>query len=283
MLLPLPASFPTVRLVATDVDGTLTQLDKFTPALFLALNQLAEAGIPVIITTGRSAGWVQGLAEYLPVVGAIAENGAIFYKGHHTELLVPIPDLLAHRQALAKTFASLQAAFPHLQESSDNRFRLTDWTFGVQGLSVEDLGELRDRVEAEGWGFTYSTVQCHIRLAQQDKANGLEQVLRRFFPELTTAEIVTIGDSPNDESMFNGDRFPLSVGVANIRRYVDQMRYQPRFVTEMEAGEGFCELVRSILATPTIAPNASKSDSNLNAASPHPPKNPASPPAALDN
>jgi HAD superfamily hydrolase (TIGR01484 family) len=247
MLLPLPTPFPPVRLVATDVDGTLTQHHKFTSALLVALNQLADAGIPVIITTGRSAGWVQGLAEYLPVVGAIAENGALFYKGDRTELLVPIPDLITHRQALAKTFASLQTAFPHLEESSDNRFRLTDWTFDVQGLSVEDLGELRDRVQDQGWGFTYSTVQCHIRLAQQDKANGLEQVLQRFFPDLTTEEIVTIGDSPNDESMFNGDRFPLSVGVANIRRYVDQIRYQPRFVTEAAEGEGFCELVRSIL------------------------------------
>jgi HAD superfamily hydrolase (TIGR01484 family) len=247
MLHPLPTPFPPVRLIATDVDGTLTQNHRFTPALFVALNQLADARIPVIITTGRSAGWVQGLAEYLPVVGAIAENGALFYKGDRVELLVPIPDLIAHRQALAKTFASLQTAFPHLEESSDNRFRLTDWTFDVQGLSVEDLGELRDRVQDQGWGFTYSTVQCHIRLAQQDKANGLEQVLQRFFPELTTEEIVTIGDSPNDESLFNGDRFPLSVGVANIRRYVDQIRYQPRFVTEAAEGEGFCELVRSIL------------------------------------
>jgi HAD superfamily hydrolase (TIGR01484 family) len=249
MLLPLPTLFPPVRLIATDVDGTLTQHHKFTPALLTALNQLAAIELPVIITTGRSAGWVQGLAEYLPVVGAIAENGAIFYKGLHAELLVPITDVIAHRQALAKTFASLQTVFPHLEESSDNRFRMTDWTFDVQGLSVADLAELRDRVQDQGWGFTYSTVQCHIRLAQQDKANGLEQVLQRFFPELTTEEVVTIGDSPNDESMFNGDRFPLSVGVANIRNYVDQIRHHPRFVTQASEGEGFCEFARSILAS----------------------------------
>jgi len=247
MLFPLPATFPKVRLIATDVDGTLTQNGKFTPALLIALNDLAAAGIPVLLTTGRSAGWVNGLAEYLPVVGAIAENGAIFYKGQHSELLVPIADVATHRQALAQTFASLQAAFPQIQESSDNRFRMTDWTFDVKGLSLADLKELSDRAQSQGWGFTYSTVQCHIRLVQQDKANGLEQVLQRYFPELTPEEIVTIGDSPNDESLFNGDRFPISVGVANIRHYVDQLKYKPRFVTQAAEAEGFCELAQLIL------------------------------------
>ena len=250
MLLPLPTTFPKVRLVATDVDGTLTQNGKFTPALLIALNDLAAAGIPVLLVTGRSAGWVNGLAEYLPVVGAIAENGAIFYKGQYGELLVPIPDVSVHRQAIAKTFASLQAAFPQIHESSDNRFRMTDWTFDVKGLSVEDLKELSDRAQAQGWGFTYSTVQCHIRLMQQDKAHGLEQVLQRYFPELSKEDVVTIGDSPNDESLFNGDRFPISVGVANIRHYVDQIQYKPRFVTQSAEAEGFCELARLMIEQP---------------------------------
>lgn len=247
MLLPLPPTFPKVRLIATDVDGTLTQNGKFTPALLIALNDLAAAGISVLLTTGRSAGWVNGLAEYLPVVGAIAENGAIFYKGQQGELLVPISDVIAHRQALAKTFTSLQAAFPQIHESSDNRFRVTDWTFDVAGLSVADLKELSDRAEDQGWGFTYSNVQCHIRLMQQDKATGLEQVLQRYFPELSKEDLVTIGDSPNDESLFNGDRFPVSVGVANIRHYVDQIQYKPKFMTEAAEAEGFCELANLII------------------------------------
>ncbi|NJR40452.1 MAG: HAD family phosphatase [Leptolyngbyaceae cyanobacterium CSU_1_4] len=250
MLLPLPLTFPKVRLIATDVDGTLTQNGKFSPALLLALDALAAAGIPVLLTTGRSAGWVNGLAEYLPVVGAIAENGALFYKGHHSDLLVPIPDIVAHRQALAKVFARLQAAFPQIHESSDNRFRITDWTFDVKGLSVEDLQELSDRAHDQGWGFTYSTVQCHIRLMQQDKAHGLEQVLQRYFPEWSKEDVVTIGDSPNDESLFNGDRFPVSVGVANIRHYVDQIQYKPKFVTEAAEAEGFCELAQLLLKSP---------------------------------
>jgi HAD superfamily hydrolase (TIGR01484 family) len=249
MLKPLdPAVLKSLRLVATDVDGTLTHNGKFTRDLLIALTDLATAGLPVVLVTGRSAGWVNGLAEYLPVVGAIAENGGLFYQGMKAEFLSPIPDLLTHRQTLAAVFADLQQRFPQICESTDNRFRLTDWTFDVAGLTVDDLRQMGDRCQALGWGFTYSTVQCHIRPMPQDKAMGLEQVLQRFFPDISKEQVMTIGDSPNDESMLNGDRFPISVGVANIRHYLDQMLYQPQYVTESAEVDGFCEVVRSILA-----------------------------------
>ena len=54
------------------MDGTLTQSGKFTPALLQALTDLTAADIKVIVTTGRSAGWVSGLAAYLSVDGALA-------------------------------------------------------------------------------------------------------------------------------------------------------------------------------------------------------------------
>ncbi len=42
-----------IRLIATDIDGTLTQNGKFTPDLFQALFALKQAKIPVILITGR--------------------------------------------------------------------------------------------------------------------------------------------------------------------------------------------------------------------------------------
>ena len=58
-----------IRLIATDMDGTLTQGEKFDAKLLQVLTQLSAAGIDVLISTGRSAGWVQAIATYLPVVG----------------------------------------------------------------------------------------------------------------------------------------------------------------------------------------------------------------------
>ncbi|KKD36320.1 MAG: HAD family hydrolase [Limnoraphis robusta] len=233
-----------IRLIASDVDGTLTQQGKFTPKLISAIETLTQAGIELILITGRSAGWVQALNNYLPVSGAIAENGGLFYssKNDSPELLVSLSEISQHRQQLAEVFNSLKSQFPHLKESTDNRFRLTDWTFDVEGLSSSQLQILAEICHEKDWGFTYSTVQCHIKLKSQDKATGLLKVLSQYFPKLSTENILTVGDSPNDESLFNPDKFPHSVGVANILHYTEYLNYKPAYVTTTEEVNGFCEL-----------------------------------------
>lgn len=248
-----PEFFKNVRLIATDMDGTLTQNGKFTSALLQSLVDLATAGVPVVIVTGRSAGWVNGLVSYLPVAGAIAENGGLFYRGHALgeeavpEMLVEVADEQVHRRQLEHMFAALRLDFPQLQESVDNAFRVTDWTFDVQGLTPADLQTLGDRCQQQGWDFTYSTVQCHIRLLQQDKAIGLRQVLRQYFPAYHPEQVLTVGDSPNDESLFNPNYFPYSVGVANIQTYLERLTHRPTYLTHAKEAAGFCELATCLL------------------------------------
>lgn len=239
-----------LRLIATDMDGTLTQQGKFTANLLQALEDLSAAEIPVLIFTGRSAGWVSGLASYLPIAGAIAENGGFFYFGDNTQpvALTPIPNLVEHRQQLANVYQYLKSEFPLIQESTDNRFRLTDWTFENRHLSLHQLQRLESMCAASGWGFTYSSVQCHIKPISQDKAVGLMQVLRDFFPHYQPKQVLTVGDSPNDASLFNPELFPLSVGVANVLDYADQLRYKPTYVTTTPEGEGFCELAQYLIS-----------------------------------
>ncbi len=241
--------FEKISLVATDMDGTLTRKGKFTTTLLQALEHLAGRGIKVLILTGRSAGWVSGLASYLPIVGAVAENGGLFYPANSEDVfkLTSINDYNEHRQALATAFSKLQTQFPRIQESSDNRFRLTDWTFDVADLTTQELTTLDNLCQDMGWGFTYSSVQCHIKPLGQEKAKALLQVLKQFFPEYQTEQVVTVGDSPNDESLFNKDYFPVSVGVANVLEYSQQLKYQPAYVTSAYEGEGFCELADLLL------------------------------------
>jgi len=238
-----------IRLVATDMDGTITQQGKFTPALMQALEELATAGVEVLIVTGRSAGWVSGLATYLPVAGAIAENGGVFYSAQNQApiALISIPQITTHRQQLTQVFQQLQTEFPQIRESADNSFRITDWTFDVQGLKLGEIKRLAELCQQMNWGFTYSNVQCHIKLLAQDKAAGLLQVLSRYFHQLTPEKVLTVGDSPNDESLFNQRFFPISVGVANVLEYVDQLRHHPKYVTTNAEGEGFYELVQHLL------------------------------------
>jgi HAD superfamily hydrolase (TIGR01484 family) len=237
-----------IRLVATDMDGTLTVAEKFTPELFQTLAQLQQAAIDVVIVTGRSAGWVSAVNHYFPVFGVIGENGGLFYHGEQMEFLIEIGDRATHRHRLAAMFQQLQQQFPAIREASDNDFRLTDWTFDVAGLSVADLTTMARSCAAAGWGFTYSTVQCHIKPLQQEKAHGLQHILQQYFPQLSPQQVVTVGDSPNDVSLFNPALFPHSVGVANVRRYTDHLAYRPCYVTELAEGKGFCELSDLIIA-----------------------------------
>jgi hypothetical protein len=250
--------FKKLRLIATDMDGTLTQRGKFTASLLQAFEDLRAADIPVLIVTGRSAGWVSGLVTYLPVVGAMcanaprfanAENGGLFYPADSAKAvaLTPIPDFVEHRQQLEVAYQRLKSEFPHIQESTDNRFRLTDWTFDNRDLTLTQLERLDTLCSSMGWGFTYSSVQCHIKPASQDKARGLMQVLQDYFPQYAPQQVVTVGDSPNDASLFNPQLFSLSVGVANVLDYASELIYQPAYVTTAVEGEGFCELAQYLI------------------------------------
>ncbi len=233
-----------IELIASDMDGTLTLEGEFSAEFISTLEQLQSVELPLLIVTGRSAGWVQGLAQYLPVAGAIAENGGLcfFPPNYEAKLLVDLPDISAHRQALADCFQQLKTEWPQLVESSDNRFRLTDWTFDVAGLGQGEIEAIAQRCNDQGWDFTYSTVQCHIRPQGQDKGIALQRLMAEQYPELSNHQVVTVGDSPNDASLFDPELFPISCGVANLRHYSDQLPYCPAYITEEAEFPGFQEL-----------------------------------------
>ena len=54
-----------------------------------------------------------------------------------------------------------------------------------------------------------------------------------------------MGDSTNDQAMFG--HFPLSVGVANLRQFADQLQTWPAYLTEGERGQGFAEVTNRLL------------------------------------
>ncbi|WP_299485990.1 HAD family hydrolase [Acaryochloris sp. IP29b_bin.137] len=240
-----------IKLIATDMDGTLTVEGKFPPALGQALWDLQSAGYTVVIVTGRSAGWVSGLAHYLPIQGAIAENGGLFFHQPDTpgKVLSDIPGLKDHRTHLAKTFRQLQTQFPHLRTTADNAFRITDWTFDNPGFDPVDLEKMAQLCATEGFDFTYSTVQCHIKPQGQNKQAGLLTVLTHHLPEqYDLSQVLTIGDSPNDQDLFDPQVFSLSIGVANLSHYLGHISHHPQAMTQAAEGLGFLEITQRLLS-----------------------------------
>jgi HAD superfamily hydrolase (TIGR01484 family) len=240
---------PRPGLIATDMDGTLTRQEKFSADLIQALAQLQRVGWTVLVVTGRSAGWVQGLAHYLPMAGAMAENGGVYFPGtSRPEYLTDILDLSRHRHTLGQGFQHLQQQWPNLQPADDNPFRLTDWTFSTEGLTPTDFTRMAAICHDLDLGFTYSTVQCHLFPLGQSKAAGLQRVLKRHFPQFSPQQVITIGDSPNDVSLFDAALFPHSVGVANVKHYWPHLAHHPRCITHRPEVDGFLELTQALLA-----------------------------------
>jgi len=53
------------------------------------------------------------------------------------------------------------------------------------------------------------------------------------------------GDSPNDEPMFGA--FSQTFAVANVVRFLAEMRHHPAWVSRQEGGAGFAEVVDALL------------------------------------
>jgi Cof subfamily protein (haloacid dehalogenase superfamily) len=108
---PTAAPHRPVRLIATDLDGTLLRDDKtVSDRTIAALADAEAAGIEVFFVTGRPARWMDAVAEHTARHGiAICANGAAVYDLHRDRLLVAYP--LDARDALA-VVAALREAVP---------------------------------------------------------------------------------------------------------------------------------------------------------------------------
>ncbi|HYX91159.1 MAG TPA: HAD hydrolase family protein, partial [Myxococcaceae bacterium] len=81
---PLPAplasaDFSRVQAVFADVDGTLTTDALLESSTLRALELLREAGIRVVLVSGRAAGWGDCWVRMLPVEGVVVENGGLYF------------------------------------------------------------------------------------------------------------------------------------------------------------------------------------------------------------
>jgi hypothetical protein len=64
-------------------------------------------------------------------------------------------------------------------------------------------------------------------------------------PEAARAQVLFVGDSPNDAPMFA--HFGHTVGVANVRDFAGRLAAEPAWVTEARGGAGFAELAAALL------------------------------------
>src|SRR6478672_10280315 len=68
-----------VRALFSDVDGTMTTGERIEAETYAALERLGEAGNPVVMVTGRPAGFGHAFMKMTPVLACVAENGGVTF------------------------------------------------------------------------------------------------------------------------------------------------------------------------------------------------------------
>lgn len=246
----------TLRGVFCDIDDTLTLHGRLVPEAFLALERLRAAGLRVVPITGRPGGWVDHIARMWPVDGVVGENGGLwfYYKDGrlHRRFLQDHDSRRRNRARLDSIAAEILAAVPGAALASDQPYReldlAIDFCEDVPPLPDSEIDRIVAAFSEHGARCKVSSIHVNGWFGDFDKLDGCRHLIAELWGEdLSTArdQYAFFGDSANDEPMFGF--FPLSFGVANVRRFLPRMSAWPRYVTPSEGGLGFAEGVDALL------------------------------------
>ena len=252
-----PQALRAVVGVLTDIDDTLTTDGAITQDALAALQALRAAGLPVMAITGRPMGWSRPFAGGWPGVPHGAANRAVGLLraragGPVEEEYAQDPATRARnavrlRQAAARVLGEV----PGSQLARDSAGRVTDIAIDhgeFSHLSPSQIEQVLAVVRAEGLTASVSSIHVNAWIGDPDKLSGARWLVRRLLGRDLDAERgrwVFVGDSTNDQRLFG--HLPLSVGVANLRRFERELRVWPRYIAQAERGAGFAEVAAAIL------------------------------------
>ena len=233
-----------VRLVATDLDGTLVRTDGTISARTRAAIAAAEAaGIGIALVTGRPPRWMRPVAEATGHHGvAVCANGALLYD-LHTERIVS--STLLSPDVLGKVAARLREAVPGLwfaveygPDFGHEQGYVHGWEIGDVDVRVGAVEALVDRPAAKllarhptmscdellalgtevlgaDVAVTSSTHDALLEIAASGvtKATGLATLAERA--GVAAADVVAFGDMPNDLPMLAWAGYAVAVANAH--------------------------------------------------------------------
>ncbi|TMQ09408.1 MAG: HAD-IIB family hydrolase [Deltaproteobacteria bacterium] len=246
-----------VRALFSDVDGTMTTGERIEAATYEALEQLSASGTPVIMVTGRPAGWGQAFLKILPVLAVVTENGGVTFvrEGRRQHKLYGVPQarLPEWRRRMNEAAVDVMMKVPGARLSSDSKYRevdlAIDWNEEVT-LGADDAEIVVSLLRKAGFTAVRSSVHVNFGPPHFDKLSACMTVVQKLLggDPADLSSYVFVGDALNDAPMFRG--FPSSVGVANIRTWWDELTDKPAYLTERPEGAGLRELIAHVMSLP---------------------------------
>lgn len=218
-----------IRLVATDLDGTLLHTDgTVTTRTRAALSAIEEQGVAVVFVTGRPIRWMHDLWEHVGDHGlAVCSNGGVVYdvRAHAVRSLRPIPvdvglevaDLM--REAIpGTTFAVEKTTGSGKEPGFMERYALPDdiEVGPLAGLFDENTVKLlarHEEMDAEQFWTESERLVGHLATTTWSSLGALVEIsgagvtkastLALLCDELgiTADEVAAFGDMPNDLQM----------------------------------------------------------------------------------
>lgn len=246
-----------IEYLFTDIDDTLTLDGQLVPEAFDALWKLYDKGLKLVPITGRPAGWCELIARQWPVHGVIGENGAFYFRMKNKEMYrhFVIDEDQRNKNALKLQSIKTEVLkkIPRSKVASDQFCRLFDLAIDFAedvspSLSDAEVQKIVQCFKDQGAQAKVSSIHVNGWFGDYDKLSCCELFLKNEFSvdmKSNLDKLVFVGDSPNDEPMFAA--FKHSVGVANINKFLKQIKTPPNYICSKEGGYGFAELAKHML------------------------------------
>jgi HAD superfamily hydrolase (TIGR01484 family) len=249
-----------VRALFSDIDGTMTTGERIEAETYAALERLGAASVPVILVTGRPAGYGHAFMKMMPVLACVTENGGVTFvrdgRKIHKLYGVPAASLPEWRRRMNDVAVDVMSKVPGARLSSDSRYRevdlAIDWNEEVE-LTPYDAETCVELIRKAGLSAVRSSVHVNFGPPSFDKLSACLHLVRTVLGGSPNEldPYLYVGDALNDAPMFGG--FPNSIGVANVKQWWDELAHRPAYVTERAEGAGLRELVDRIIALRTRA------------------------------
>lgn len=246
-----------IDFVLTDIDDTLTDEGQLHALAYESLWKLKSAGIKVVPVTGRPAGWCEMIARFWPVDGVIGENGGFYFRYKNQKMLrnfvFDSAAQMQNRKKLDVIQTEVLKSVPGCAVASDQFSRLMDLAIDfcedVPRLGADSVKKIVSIFEKHGAHAKVSSIHVNGWFGDYNKLTQTLAFLKNEFqisPEDAKKSCVFVGDSPNDEPMWQ--YFPHGMAVANISNFVADLRFKPAFVATSRGGTGFAEIVEQIIS-----------------------------------
>jgi Cof subfamily protein (haloacid dehalogenase superfamily) len=263
----------TIRLVLSDVDGTLVTPEKeLTDGAKRAVRELQDAGIDFAITSGRPPRGMAMLIKPLNLKTPIAAfNGGAFVNPDLSPVRTHMLDPGASEQAVkylldkgldvwvytendwlvrdlkaphvAKESSTVQFDAKIVKEFTSEHLARATKIVGVSDdnkLMAETDKTLHDQLGKQASVSRSQAYYLDITPPEANKGNVVRELSRLL--NIPQNEIATIGDMPNDIPMFEQGGFSVAMGQAS-----DQVKSAADAVTGSNEDDGFAKAITELV------------------------------------